>query len=214
MFDLGERHTPRLRCVAVGIVATAVAAGLARLLAPEVVPGPGGRPFADQLVWLCAVAGLAGAAWLWLLTLLVAVEALGGAPTIPAAPAPLRRLVLAACGIALVGAAPAAATAHADLHAPRSVVLAGLPLPDRAEGASAVANTRAAGTTRTARAPDGVLVRPGDTLWALAERSLPPGAGDRAVTAGWQRIYDLNRARIGPDPDLIHPGQRLRLPPP
>jgi hypothetical protein len=210
MFDHGERRTSRLRCLAVGIVATAVAAGLARLLAPEVVPGPAGRPFADQLVWLCAVTGLAGAAWLWLLTLLVTAEALSGAPVTAAVPAPLRRLALAACGIALVGATPAVATAHADLHDPGGVVLAGLPLPDRAEGAGA----RTKGDTRAAGAANPVLVRPGDTLWALAERSLPPGAADAAVTAGWHRIYDLNRARIGPDPDLIHPGQRLRLPPP
>ena len=216
---LDEQRAPRLRCLAVGILATAVAAGLARLLAPEVVPGPAGRPFADQLVWLCAVTGLAGAAWLWLLTLLVAAEALSGAPVTAAVPAPLRRLVLAVCGIALVGAAPAVATAHTDLHDPGGGVLAGLPLPDRAEGAGVGTRgeARAVGAPRTAgaaRAANPVLVRPGDTLWALAERSLPPGAGDAAVTTGWHRIYDLNRARIGPDPDLIHPGQRLRLPPP
>ena len=32
------------------------------------------------------------------------------------------------------------------------------------------------------------------------------------ITACWQRIHRLNRAVIGPDPDLILPTQRLRLP--
>jgi len=59
-----------------------------------------------------------------------------------------------------------------------------------------------------------VVVRAGDTLWALAERALPAGADNGAVTARWHRIYRLNRDLIGPDPDLIQPGQRLRLPRP
>ena len=43
---------------------------------------------------------------------------------------------------------------------------------------------------------------------------LPPGAGPARVTACWHRIHELNRDVIGDDPDLIQPGQRLRLPPP
>jgi nucleoid-associated protein YgaU len=57
-----------------------------------------------------------------------------------------------------------------------------------------------------------VVVRPGDTLWDLAVRHLPPGADAGAVTACWHRIHELNRAVIGGDPDLILPGQQLRLP--
>lgn len=194
-----ERRPPRLRCLGVWVVATGVVGSLVPLLAPELAAGPG-SPFAARLVWLCAAAGLAGAAWLWLLATAVAIEAVTGAAAASRVRLPGRRLVLAACGIALAGATPAAATPgapHVDPHdAAAAVFLTGLPLPDRPAGDTAV------------------VVRAGDTLWALAERTLPAGADDGAVTARWHRIYDLNRELIGPDPDLIQPGQRLRLPRP
>lgn len=47
-------------------------------------------------------------------------------------------------------------------------------------------------------------VNRGDTLWGLAVRYLRDGPR-------WQEIYDLNASSIA-DPDLILPGQRLRLP--
>ncbi|MGH3715917.1 MAG: LysM peptidoglycan-binding domain-containing protein, partial [Micromonosporaceae bacterium] len=55
-------------------------------------------------------------------------------------------------------------------------------------------------------------VRPGDTLWDIAEREL----GD---PLRWPEIYKLNRGRPQPhrgtlqDPDLIQPGWTLKLPP-
>ena len=62
-----------------------------------------------------------------------------------------------------------------------------------------------------------VEVRPGDTLWAIAAADLAarqatssPALAD--VAAYWPRVYALNRAVIGPDPAVIEPGQRLRLP--
>lgn len=48
-------------------------------------------------------------------------------------------------------------------------------------------------------------VKPGDYLSAIAQQYL--GDGNR-----WPEIYDLNRDLIGPDPNLIHPGQVLTLP--
>ncbi|WP_331526375.1 LysM domain-containing protein [Nocardioides sp.] len=56
-----------------------------------------------------------------------------------------------------------------------------------------------------------VVVRPGDSLWSIAEADLPPGAPDRAVVSRWHAIYAVNRALVGPDPDLLEPGQRLHL---
>jgi nucleoid-associated protein YgaU len=47
-----------------------------------------------------------------------------------------------------------------------------------------------------------VVVRPGDTLWAIA--------GGRPEQV--RRWYRTNRAVIGADPDLILPGQRLTAP--
>ena len=49
-----------------------------------------------------------------------------------------------------------------------------------------------------------VLVRRGYCLWRLAERHC--GSGFR-----WPEIYQANRPPII-DPDLIHPGQRFRIP--
>jgi resuscitation-promoting factor RpfA len=47
------------------------------------------------------------------------------------------------------------------------------------------------------------LVRSGDTLSAIANRTNVPG--------GWHSLYKINRARIGSNPALIKPGQQLAL---
>ena len=59
---------------------------------------------------------------------------------------------------------------------------------------------------------DWVVVKPGDSLWLLAERHL----GD---ALRWPDIFELNAGQLEGggtlrDPNLIHPGWRLRLPPP
>ncbi|MEV0642830.1 transglycosylase family protein [Streptomyces sp. NPDC050619] len=41
--------------------------------------------------------------------------------------------------------------------------------------------------------------------------SLSEIADDRRVQGGWRGLYAANRKTIGPDPDLIMPGQRLKL---
>ncbi|CAL9620680.1 transglycosylase family protein [Streptomyces sp. enrichment culture] len=56
--------------------------------------------------------------------------------------------------------------------------------------------------SRAGRAEMYTVVR-GDTLSGIADRE--------HVRGGWQRLYDANRAVVGPDPDLILPGQRLTL---
>lgn len=53
--------------------------------------------------------------------------------------------------------------------------------------------------------PKTYTVRPGDSLWAIAKLNL--GSGSR-----WREIYELNSAAIGPDSDLIFPGQELVMP--
>lgn len=47
-------------------------------------------------------------------------------------------------------------------------------------------------------------VKPGDTLWAIAIRFYGYGMG-------WPLLYSAN-CRIIADPDLIFPGQRIRIP--
>jgi hypothetical protein len=47
-------------------------------------------------------------------------------------------------------------------------------------------------------------VQPGDTLAAIARKL--------SIAGGWQELYATNRGVIGPDPNIIHPGQVLQLP--
>jgi hypothetical protein len=57
-----------------------------------------------------------------------------------------------------------------------------------------------------------VVVRPGDSLWSIAATELGPNATAEAIAARWPAWYAANRQLIGPDPDLILPGQVLRTP--
>lgn len=58
-----------------------------------------------------------------------------------------------------------------------------------------------------------VVVRSGDTLWSIAARHLGPDASPEDIAAEWPRWHQANRDLIGPDPDLIRPGQELVAPP-
>lgn len=57
------------------------------------------------------------------------------------------------------------------------------------------------------------VVAPGECLWAIAQARLGPSATNQDIDAGWRAIYAVNRAAIGDDPGLIHPGLVLVLPP-
>ncbi len=57
------------------------------------------------------------------------------------------------------------------------------------------------------------VVVPGDCLWAIAARRLGPSATNSAVDSAWREIYARNRTAVGDDPDLVHPGLVLTLPP-
>jgi resuscitation-promoting factor RpfA len=54
-----------------------------------------------------------------------------------------------------------------------------------------------------------VTVRPGDSLWLIAVRRLGAGATPSQIDAVWREWYAANRALIGADPNVIHPGQVL-----
>ncbi|MFC5260775.1 LysM peptidoglycan-binding domain-containing protein [Kribbella qitaiheensis] len=62
--------------------------------------------------------------------------------------------------------------------------------------------------------PASHVVQPGESLWSIAAAELGPAATDEAVATRWPQWYAANRRLIGPDPDLIHPGQVLRTPAP
>lgn len=48
-------------------------------------------------------------------------------------------------------------------------------------------------------------VKPGDSMWAIAQQYLGNGND-------WMKIYEENKALIGAQPDLIHPGYVLKIP--
>lgn len=206
-------HPPAWRLLLVAGLGTAVATGAVALawgplaaLAPAVT-GDHGRAALDaappaQLLASCAAVVLLGCTlWLWTagLVSLARLAAGHGASRAPGVPRAVHRAVLAACGIAAAGlvvAAPAGAV-PTPLHEEPRVV------PLRAEAT--------AGPAAATAWP----VRSGDTLWAVAEARLtragtPPS--DAEVVRHVRALHRLNRAAV-PDPDLIHPGQLLRLPP-
>lgn len=217
------RATGKGRCRLVGAGTTlALLVLLSRLVPPLLATlEPGGHPrgFEQWLVAGCGGVGVLGLTWLWVLVLLVVGEATGTARRWPGVPPVVRRGVLAACGAGLAGGL----LVPASVAGPAASPLDGLPLPDRptsapvrpwavgaAQPAAASAPSPASPATQD---PRSVVVSPGDTLWSLAAEDLPPGAPAAAVDAHWRAIHAANRRVVGDDPDLIRPGQRLRLPP-
>jgi len=69
----------------------------------------------------------------------------------------------------------------------------------------------------TAPSARSVVVRPGDSLWSIAEAEIERIAGapqdDATIARYWRRVVDANRAGLI-DPDLIHPGQHVAVPAP
>ena len=75
----------------------------------------------------------------------------------------------------------------------------------RAEGETAPAVADGVQQTRPAPpAQKTYTVKPGDTLWAIAKKTLGDGAR-------WREIYNNNADVIGEDPNRIFPGQVLRI---
>jgi nucleoid-associated protein YgaU len=119
-------------------------------------------------------------------------------------PAP-RRTRRASGGLAIAGAAAAAALLLA--------LSSRAPAPGAAGSPPAGPSPTAAAPVRVAPAPaaaardEGELeVRRGDTLWELSARHL-------GAPHAWPQLHGANRDAVR-DPDLIYPGQRLRVPVP
>jgi hypothetical protein len=114
---------------------------------------------------------------------------------------------------------PAAARRAVDVTVGTSVVL-GVGLGPGVTAATAddagapisAAETIAALDWGRTAAAGPVTVRAGDSLWAIAARSLGPAATDADVAVTWPRWWAANRPLIGPDPDVLRPGQHLRPP--
>lgn len=137
---------------------------------------------------------LAWAAW-WCVSLIVAlVDRRLAARLAP----PLLRALLATGAVVAVQTPSHAATSDVD-------ALRGLSLPERPP--------TAAPAPEPSREPvePAHVVAPGDSLWSIV-RERSPAADDADVGDQVRAWYRTNRAVIGPDPDLIHPGQRLDPP--
>lgn len=90
-----------------------------------------------------------------------------------------------------------------------------VPTAVRPEAPASDPGSSLAGTSGTAGevdTTDAVVVRLGDSLWAIAAAHLPPGASAASIDASWRQWYAANRDVIGADPNLVIPGQVL-LPP-
>ncbi len=161
--------------------------------------------FAELLVTGASWVLAASLAWLALLLLAAVVEQLAAGRLHPlrwvGCPAAWRPAVLVAVSALL--ALPAA---------PASAGPGWLPAPERTRDAPTTGVR--AGEARPAAAPaaDHLVVRAGDSLWSLA-RDLLPRADDGELLALVTRLHAANRDLLRANPDLIHPGQRLRLPP-
>jgi len=148
--------------------------------------------FPAAVLALVSLATLAVAVWAILVVALASVPALRGL-AVALTPRILRGVVFA--GVAGALSVP---TAQADDRG-----VDGLRLPDR----PLVAASEPRHVQHT------VVVRRGDTLWAIARARLGSRADVASTAREVRRWHETNRRVIGSDPDLIHPGQRLATPP-
>lgn len=108
----------------------------------------------------------------------------------------------------LAGVAFAAALAGAAMIAAVAAAPSSLPVPQAVSHAPGTAAHHAVVVRPSAhrgvqsRAALTVTVRPGDCLWTIA----------RAHHVSEAALYRANRSTVGPNPNLIYPGMRLRIP--
>ena len=139
---------------------------------------------------LTAVSLVVVGAWAALVALLASWR-----PTRRLATALTPRLLRAAVFTTVTGTL-AISPAHADSD------LDGLPFPDRGTTIQPV----------SAKTSGDHVVQPGESLWTIAASALPPHADAAHVASASAAWYDANRTTIGPDPDVIQPGQHLVSP--
>jgi nucleoid-associated protein YgaU len=192
-----------------------------------------------ETVLLAAVAALAWAVWLWgalglTLTALSALPGVAGsmarALTRCLLPAGTRRAAALALGVGLVTSGPlVAGCTPASGALPQAVAVASAQGPTApsdgpvADWPQASAPTPAQPPVSPAPVPDWPVPAPGEhvvlrgeCLWDIAVADLIRRTGgtptDGEVAAAVDAWWHANAAVIGPDPDLLLPGQVLRPP--
>lgn len=224
MHSLGHSLVPR--CLAVWAAVLSAGASVCALVADDLQPLTSPSTDADLEAWLVAVAAAAiwlAACWAGGVTTVVCAQVLrdrsptervGGSSGVPA---PVRRLLLRACGVAVAGG-----LAGGLVLSPAGATPGSLERDRSATSSAAATSAPGSATTPASRqvpvARDRVVVRPGDSLWRIAEAELLRRHGVAPsvaqVAAYWPRIHAANRALVGPDPDLVRPGVPLVLPAP
>lgn len=227
-----EMRTSPVRCVVVWLLVTVIALGAwhavadaaGSLISSDVWHGT----FEDLLVALASAALVISVGRLWVVTTVTVIAVARGRVPSGMPRGATRRLVLVACGVAVVAGVSSPALAGTPSDAPfatrsgdRSLV--GLPMPDRAVAqtgsrpspAPVVADrpTNRPAHRHTPLASAGavapITVRAGDSLWSIAADRLGPGADVAAIDAAWRELYAVNVDAIGTDADLILPGLDL-----
>ena len=194
---LGSVLRPLAVWAGVGVAAVTAGAAVPAAWAAAAA-GAGPDAVGDLLLAACTTALALALGWFWLVTTTTVAGLLSGRVRTRGT---TRRLVLLACGVAV--AAGTTLPAHAA-GGDSSELLVGLSLPERA-----VAPAHHVSASHPAPGSgDTYVVRPGDSLSSIALDH--PGAG--SLDDRWRAIWRANRAVIGDDPDLILPGQALRLP--
>lgn len=75
------------------------------------------------------------------------------------------------------------------------------------------ASSKTAGADSAPAMPLTVVVHQGDSLWSITDDLLGPGPSDASeIAVTWPLLHEANRDLIGPDPDLLIPGQQLSVP--
>lgn len=91
-----------------------------------------------------------------------------------------------------------------------------VPLPTWIPQQRAIPLNRSLGipTPRTTERPVAkeVIVQSGDSLWKIAQQQLGASASVHDIATYWPQIHELNRQRIGENPDLLRVGMALLLP--
>lgn len=175
---------------------------------------------AAVVAWVVVVRLLVTALAVALAALPGALGDLGRTVATTWSPAVTRGLVRAALGAAVASGPLAAQTAQAAWgdqaiyptldrvnSAPAAASISAPARPDSPSPGS-VAGGAGAGAGHV------VVVRPGDTLWGIAAENLGRGQSPSQVARAWPEWYEANRSIIGPDPDRIAVGLRLRPPAP
>jgi nucleoid-associated protein YgaU len=176
----------------------------------------------DRLLVDLASAGLLAAVTGFAMMSALAVAATLSAPRAPGlasvcsrvTPRPCRRVVAAVLGLGLTapvlmeGSAGADPGQHVTVCRPgchsRVSPLDGLAFPD-------LPSSPAESTPRRCP-PRQVVVRRGDSLWGIADERLTERASAGEIATLTWRLYALNRAAIGDDPNLIYPGMTIATP--